>query len=108
MEDKLYKEFMVSLGEALDHAKGKLELRTTTLPAPPHPMSADEIRSLREDIHASQAVFAHCLNVSTKLVQAWEANRRQPQGAALRLLDLARREPQVVFGELIEGVGSRE
>jgi putative transcriptional regulator len=66
-------------------------------------MSAAEIRSLREAIHASQAVFAHCLNVSTKLVQAWEANRRHPQGAALRLLDLARREPQVVFGELIEG-----
>jgi hypothetical protein len=41
-------------------------------------------------------VFARYLNVSTKLVQAWEANRRKPQGPALVLLHLAAEQPAVL------------
>lgn len=86
-----------ALREALDHAKGKRSLRTTILPAPPVPMTAREIRLLRREVNASQAVFACSLNVSTKLVQAWEAGRRKPAGAALRLLRLGGERPEVVF-----------
>lgn len=86
-----------ALREALAHAQGKRSLRTTVLPAAPAPMSAREIRRLRRDVNASQAVFAHALNVSTKLVQAWEAGRRRPEGAALRLLRLGGERPEVVF-----------
>lgn len=60
-------------------------------------MSADDVRELRERVNASQSVFAHFLNVSTKLVQAWEANRRRPDGAALRLLEIASENPSIVF-----------
>jgi len=42
-------------------------------------------------------VFAKCLNVSTKLVQAWEGGIRYPDGAALRLLRVAERAPGLVF-----------
>jgi len=45
----------------------------------------------------SQAVFARCLNVSTKLVQAWEADRRTPDGPALLLVRLAERNPALVL-----------
>ena len=73
------------------------KLRTTVLPAAPRLMGADDVRALREYLNASQAVFAHLLNVSTKLVQAWESSRRRPAGAALRLLEIAERDPRAVF-----------
>jgi len=100
MKKELFAELMESAGEALEHARGKRDLRTTVLPAAPAPMGADDIRTMREGLNASQAVFARCLNVSTQLVQAWEASRRRPEGAALRLLDIARRDPSAVFAAL--------
>lgn len=97
MKKDLFAELMDSANEALDHARGKRELRTTMLPDAPAPMRADDIRALRSKLNASQAVFAHYLSVSTQLVQAWEANRRRPGGPALRLLSIGRRDPAVVF-----------
>lgn len=101
MKKELFGELMQSVGEALDHARGKRDLRTTILPDAPTSMSADDIRALRRKLNASQAVFAHYLNVSTQLVQAWEANRRRPEGPALRLLSIGRRDPGVVFAGLV-------
>lgn len=40
--------------------------------------------------------MARALNVSVELVQAWEAGRRTPQGAALRLLELVGRFPELL------------
>ncbi len=101
MKTELFSELMESARDALEHARGKQELRTTVLPGPPELMVAKEIRAFREQVNASQSVFAHYLNVSTKLVQAWESNRRRPEGAALRLLELAKRDPQFVFRGLL-------
>lgn len=93
MEDKLFAELLESAHQALEHARGKLELRTTNLPSPPPPMDAHEVKRLRAKFKASQAVFARYLNVSTKLVQAWESARRTPDGPALLLLRLSERNP---------------
>ncbi len=93
----MFAALLASAEAALVHAKGKQKLRTTVLPGAPRLMGADEVRALREQLNASQAVFAHLLNVSTKLVQAWESDRRRPAGAALRLLEVAERNPRAVF-----------
>lgn len=97
MKSDTFAALLESAEEALAHAKGKQKLRTTVLPGAPRLMGADEVRALREQLNASQAVFAHLLNVSTKLVQAWESDRRRPAGAALRLLELVERNPRAVF-----------
>ena len=55
------------------------------------PLSAKEIRALREREGASQAVFARYLNVTTSLVSQWERGRKHPQGASLKLLALVAR-----------------
>jgi transcriptional regulator with XRE-family HTH domain len=47
----------------------------------------------------SQSSFARALNVSLELVQSWEAGRRRPQGAALRLLEMVRTNPELVCAE---------
>ena len=97
MKTDLFRELMTSAGEALAHAQGKRALRTTELPAPPMPMTARDIKAMRAQVNASQAVFARYLNVSTKLVQAWEGGRRTPEGAALKLLRIGGDNPAVVF-----------
>ena len=97
MERKLFEQLLESANEALAHAKGKRDLRTTVLPHPPKPMGSKEVRRLRERLDASQSMFAGYLNVSTKLVQAWEADRRSPEGAALRLLRLAEKAPELLL-----------
>ncbi len=107
MKREVFAELLESAKEALEHSKGKLELRTTVLPPPPRPMRSMDVRKLRDQLHASQAVFAHCLNVSTKLVQAWEAGRRSPEGAALVLLRLAEHSPALLLSRAAEQKGTK-
>ena len=97
MDDALFSELIESVQEALEHSQGKRHLKTTVLPSPPEPMHAQDVRELRARLDASQAVFASYLNVSTKLVQAWEADRRTPDGAALRLLRIAEKAPELLL-----------
>lgn len=93
MKREMFAELLESATQALEHAQGMRDLRTTVLPPLPAPVSAARVRRLRKRLNASQAVFARYLNVSTKLVQAWEADRRQPDGPVLVLLHLGERDP---------------
>lgn len=106
MDKRLFEELLESANEALAHAQGRLDLRTTLLPPPPEPMRAGDVSRLRRRMDASQAVFAGYLNVSKKLVQAWEAGRRTPNGAALRLLRLAEQAPGLLLNQA-GGITSR-
>jgi putative transcriptional regulator len=96
MKAEVFGELLESAREALAHAQGKASLRTTVLPPAPRPMRGRDVRKLRDHVKASQAVFARYLNVSTKLVQAWEAERRRPDGAALVLLRLCEQNPALL------------
>jgi putative transcriptional regulator len=82
------------------HVQGqkKLTLRTRKLKLPPpiKPLRPKEITALRQQLHMSQAVFATVLNVPKVTAISWERGRRQPTGAALRLLDLVRKRPKIL------------
>jgi len=98
MSDALFSDLKESLGQALQHARGKrTDLRVTVLPAPPSPMSRSEIVKLRQELNCSQAVFARLLNVSLKTVQSWEQGVREPGDAALKLLTIARKNPEALL-----------
>lgn len=98
MDDEDFVELKTSLQQALEHARGeRRDLRTTILPAPPKPMKRREIIKLRQRLNCSQAVFARALNVSIKTVQAWEQGVREPSDAALKLLNIASRHPEVLL-----------
>lgn len=101
MSEASFAELTESLTQALQHSRGERnDLRTTTLPAPPPAVTKEEIVALRHKLKCSQSVFAHILNVKVKTLQAWEQGLRVPSDAALRLLDIARRHPQI----LLEGI----
>lgn len=83
--------------QALAHAKGKLTCRTTVLPAPVQKIEAKDIKAIRSKLHVSQRVFAAILNVPPVTAVSWETGQRHPSGAALRLLDIARKNPQTLL-----------
>ena len=98
MSDEDFAELKLSFEQALQHARGeRRDLRTTVLPAPPKPMKKQEIVKLRQQLNLSQAVFASMLNVSVKTVQAWEQGLRQPSDAALKLLTIAKKHPEILL-----------
>ena len=44
----------------------------------------------------SQPVFADLLNVSPETVKSWEQGKNYPAGAAVRLLQVAEKHPEIV------------
>lgn len=56
------------------------------------PITGEEIRSLRERAHLSQAAFARYLNLTVGYVSQLERGTKQPKGPALALLNVMRRK----------------
>lgn len=85
-------ELIGTLDETLQHARGKITLRTTRVPLPKKaaPMPPAKVVALRQTLNVSQTVFAHLLNVSPMTAKSWETGRRSPCGAALRLLEIVK------------------
>ena len=55
---------------------------------PVKPMTAEDIRNLRQRENISQDVFAHYLNVTKGLISQWERGEKKPSGTSLKLLSL--------------------
>ncbi len=89
---------------ALDlHAAGVMKETTLrefdALCLPPvKPLSAEEIRQIRLQNHASQGVFAAYLNTSTSTVQKWEQGQKRPNGPSLKLLNLVAAKGLQILG----------
>jgi putative transcriptional regulator len=100
MKKDSFNRLMESANQALEHAQGKRnDLRTTTLPKPLPKMKGSEVAELRQRLKCSQGVFARYINVSVKTVQGWEQELSKPSGAALKLLTIAKKNPQILFNE---------
>lgn len=56
------------------------------------PMSAKEIKRLREKAKMSQAAFARHLNLTTGYISQLERGTKTPKGPALALLNVIRRK----------------
>lgn len=68
------------LPEVLTVRKVKLNLR-------PHEFKGRELKSIRERLRVSQAVFAEYLGVSTSTLQDWEQDVSSVSGPTCRLLE---------------------
>jgi len=55
---------------------------------PVRQLSPQDIRTIREKAHVSQAVFARYLNVTTGVISQWERGERSPAGTSLKLLTI--------------------
>jgi len=81
-----------SLGEALEHAKGKG-------PAIVHP--AISPRTVREALHLTQTQMAPLVGMSPSGYRKWEQGTRRVSGPAAALLEVIRKEPDAVRRALV-------
>lgn len=98
---------IASLEEVIRHARGEeIEARVTTVEVTarrkprleqPHWYPPHLIREVRQRLSVSQVVFAQMLGVSASTVRAWEQGRREAEGPAARLLQLADHHPDVLM-----------
>lgn len=90
-----------ALKDLRDHVRGsrKLTMHTTKveLPAATSTIKPREIVAIRRQLNVSQTVFARLLNVPAVTAASWEKGRRHPSGAAVRLLQIARKHPEVLL-----------
>ncbi len=102
MSDEAFAGLVEAFEDALAYERGgRKDLHTTrvAVPRPPKPMSSNQITRVRQSLNCSQAVFAMMLNISPRTVQAWEQGARTPSDAALKLLNIARKHPEVLLEE---------
>ena len=94
-------DLLNSVEKVRDHVTGKrkVTMRTTEvkLPDPAPSISPEDIAEARHVLNVSQPVFARLLNVPTVTAVSWEKGRRKPSGAALRLLQIARKHPEAIL-----------
>lgn len=90
-----------ALTDVRDHVRGtrKLTMHTSKveLPRTTASIKPREIAAIRRNLNVSQTVFASLLNVPEVTAASWEKGRRHPSGAAVRLLQIARKHPEVLL-----------
>jgi putative transcriptional regulator len=91
-----------SLPRQSDVGAPRLTAQTSRI-SKPTAYSARRIKSLRNQLGTSQAVFADLLGVSKSLVEHWEAGVRTPSMLARRLMDSISADPAT----FLEGLSSR-
>ncbi len=79
------------------HESGVMDTRTmrefdALCLTPVKNLSAAQIKRLRTQNKASQAVFAAYLNTSPSTVQKWEQGQKKPNGPSLKLLNLVQQK----------------
>jgi putative transcriptional regulator len=86
---------MRELERMMDEGKMPQDLFTVKTIEIPEPGAyrAARVRTLRESLGVSQAVFARLLGVSVILVKSWERGVREPSPIARRLLDTIKADP---------------
>lgn len=90
----VFEDIKTGLNQAIDYESGKISARTTVLKiAPIESFTPQEIKTIRQSTGLTQKKFALYLGVSVKTVEAWEAGRNRPEGAACRLLTLTKQDP---------------
>ena len=91
MEKKYFDELMTSLEDAAAFAQGdtsRARVVEVEVDDPVPEYKAAEVARTRQALNLSQRALASVLGVSTRTVEAWEAGRNVPSGAARHLLFL--------------------
>lgn len=92
----LFDEIMIGLKEAVEYEKGNskgVSVRKLSVVEIKN-FTPEEIKKIRLDAEMTQGVFAACIGVTKKAVEAWEGGRSKPDGAARRTIGLLQSNPR--------------
>jgi putative transcriptional regulator len=91
MDDARFEDLLTSVDEMKSHMQGDdTEMRVSFVDEP-------DPRAIRDQMGLSQKDFAYVLGVSVKTLQNWEQGRRDPNGAAMKLLRIAEQRPKILL-----------
>lgn len=99
LSDQEFAELEAGADEVLAHLQGKITLRSRSVPrhAKRPAFTPKRIRSIRMRLNVSQPVFASLLYVTKDTMAKWEQGLRKPSGSALRLLEIAEKQPELLM-----------
>ncbi|CNK70020.1 TPA: helix-turn-helix domain-containing protein [Yersinia enterocolitica] len=92
MKDELFADLLASAEEMVKIEKGEV----TPEPEHIHTFTNIDVKAIREATGLKQQDFALAVGVSYDLVKSWETKRRQPTGAARKLLILLQTNPFII------------
>lgn len=102
-EKQLFNDLLQSAREMVAIEKGEMQPAAVRVYQVPNRVyEVPNVKHLRSDLHLTQEELSKAVGVSTALVQSWEAKRRFPSGAALKILRLL--EKDVSFLEKLQTV----
>lgn len=91
MKENMFEDLVASVKE------GGAILRGETPPARVFVVDGPNIKRLRANYQLSQNEFAALLGISVATLRNWEQGRREPEGPARVLLQVAARHPEAVW-----------
>ena len=90
-DQSYYESLMAGPEEAAAFAAGDTSKCTVTVREVPDPVpvyKAEDVARMRKALNLSRRRLAYALGVSPRTVEAWEAGKNEPSGAARHLLYL--------------------
>src|SRR5262245_54543581 len=100
MNKKMFAELMEGANQMAAHAAGKKVKGVREVVKEvkaPKELTKEDIVTIRKKLRVSQAAFAVLLNISPKTVQKWEQGENKPNGSSLKLLSIAKKNPQMLY-----------
>lgn len=91
MQKEMFEELLLSVKEAKDIMKGKKESSKKFYIEEP------DAKEIRKKLHLTQNQFALLMNISIHTLRNWEQGRRQPEGPAKVLLNVANNHPNILI-----------
>lgn len=88
---EITKSILTGLNEAIDFSRGKRDGSTIFTPEPV------DVKEIRKMVKLSQAGFASKLGISAATLRHWERGDRAPNGPALVLLNLLKKDHKTIF-----------
>ena len=91
-ERNIGEEILTGLEEIKSWKAGKKQLKTSEVHFP----KAVDVVAIRKQMGLSQDGFAALMGVSVATLRNWEQGRREPQGSARALLQVAKVQPDAL------------
>lgn len=102
MKRNLFAELTEGFEALAKEREGKVTLRRFHVELDPVSIQPEEIKAVRQSVHASQAVMARRLRVNPRTYQNWEQGTAKPNAQAAVLMRLVEKHPETL--EMLEAL----
>ena len=93
MPDDLFQDLVAGVEEMVAIENGRAVPNSARV----HTWEVVDVKRVRNSINVNQRQFADLLGVKHDAVRSWEGGRRNPSGAACKLLGLLDKQPELAL-----------